>query len=259
MKKKSISAALVTIAFAFIFSVSANATLVANYQFSGNAVDGSGNGHNGTVVGATLANDRYGNPLSAYSFDGNDYIIVPDSNDFSFGSGDFTISSWAQISSYGADGGYYLMGHSEGPGNTGKWIFWLGDDSIKFVSNPTGWLQVGTTKTFGLNSWYQVAVRRSGNELSAFVNGSVIGTVAFNGTLTDPNAPLIIGSAEFDRPNRQFRGLIDDVYIYNHALSDSEMLALGTHSPVPEPATILLFGSGLVGLVGMGRKKFFKK
>ena len=32
-----------------------------------------------------------------------------------------------------------------------------------------------------------------------------------------------------------------------------------THAPVPEPTTWLLFGTGLLGLAGLGRKKFFKK
>ena len=45
------------------------------WPFSGNANDVSGNGNNGTVNGATLTTDRFGNPNAAYSFDGiNDYI-----------------------------------------------------------------------------------------------------------------------------------------------------------------------------------------
>jgi len=44
--------------------------LVAYYPFNGNANDESGNGNNGTVYGATLTTDRFGNTNKAYSFDG---------------------------------------------------------------------------------------------------------------------------------------------------------------------------------------------
>jgi hypothetical protein len=49
--------------------------LVAWYPFTGNADDHSGNGFHGTVMGASLTEDRFGNAESAYDFDGlNDYI-----------------------------------------------------------------------------------------------------------------------------------------------------------------------------------------
>ncbi len=50
-------------------------SLVAWYPFNGNANDESGNGHHGTVHGATLTTDRFGNPNSAYHFDGVDDFI----------------------------------------------------------------------------------------------------------------------------------------------------------------------------------------
>jgi hypothetical protein len=52
----------------------------------------SGNGHIGTVVGATLAEDRFGNQDSAYVFDGaNAYIDVGNISSFSLDTGDFTL------------------------------------------------------------------------------------------------------------------------------------------------------------------------
>ena len=56
------------------FGGSLNNGLVAYYPFNGNANDESGNGNDGTVNGATLTTDRFGNTDQAYSFDGNDYI-----------------------------------------------------------------------------------------------------------------------------------------------------------------------------------------
>jgi len=74
--------------------------LVAYYPFNGNANDESGNGNNGTVYGATLSNDRFGNIDSAYSFDGvDDYIDIMNSDELNFGEGDFTISSWLKYPS----------------------------------------------------------------------------------------------------------------------------------------------------------------
>lgn len=50
-------------------------SLIAYYDFNGNANDITGNGNNGTPFGATLTTDRFGNPNSAYSFNGTtDYI-----------------------------------------------------------------------------------------------------------------------------------------------------------------------------------------
>jgi len=50
--------------------------LVAYYPFNGDASDASGNGNNGTVYGATLIPDRFGQPSQAYQFNGNSRIFL---------------------------------------------------------------------------------------------------------------------------------------------------------------------------------------
>ena len=69
--------------------------LVGWWPFNGNANDESGNNNNGTVNGATLTSDRFGNSNMAYNFDGiNDYIST-----FRSGYTTFSISLWCKLPS----------------------------------------------------------------------------------------------------------------------------------------------------------------
>ena len=191
--------------------------LVAWYPFNGDASDFTGNGHDGTLVGASPTTDRFGHQLGALRFDGNDYVRVPDHSDLTLNIGAFTLAAWANFDSYGADGGYYLMGHSTGGGNQNKWIFWLGNGGITFIHYPqpgSHWTGIGDY-AFELDNWYHVAIRGSGNILEGFVNGNSIGTATFSGTMANPSNYLTIGSCELGtKPNRYFDGAIDDVRIY---------------------------------------------
>jgi hypothetical protein len=197
--------------------------LIAYYPFNGNANDESGNNHDGKINGATIAIDRFGNSNSCYSFDGNDWIDIPDDPAFSFGSDPFTISIWTKIDSYGVDGGYYLFAHSNGPGNTTKWIFWFGSTSLIFIND--GWSLIGSYN-FELSTWYHLVLVRTGANISGYVNDMIIGTGSVYSTLGDPSANLTLGTAEFDRPNRYLRGNIDDIRIYNRILTNEEIFAL---------------------------------
>jgi hypothetical protein len=212
-----------------IFSVCATSaqistdSMVGYWPFIGNANDVSGNSHHGIVIGANLTSDRFGNSNEAYHFGGEDYIIVQDNDSLTFSSSDFTISAWIRIESFSTGAGYYLMGHSTGPGNTAKWILFISSSNIAFVIGPSiGWNILGNF-SFNLDTWYYIAVRRSGSSLAAFVDSSLVGSVSLVGDIPNPNAPLHFGTAEFDRPERTFKGDIDEIRIYKRALASEEL------------------------------------
>jgi hypothetical protein len=200
--------------------------LLAYYPFNGGSSDESGNGHHGTVTGAVLTDDRFGNSFAAYLFDGGDWIEIPDDPAFTFTSEPFTLSIWARMTQFSAEV-YYILGHSEGPGDiTDKWIFCQGSDNIQFIiGSGGGWYPLGNYP-FQLGVWYHLVIRRDGTNFAAYVNGTEIGSNVITTTMKDPNTSLTIGYAEFDRPNRAYRGVIDDIRIYKCALSSSEISSL---------------------------------
>jgi hypothetical protein len=213
--------------------------LIAWWQFDGSPIDATGNGHDGSIVGTgvTLTTDRFGRQNGAYNFSNQSYISVPDSSDFTLGSNPFTISLWVKFDVLGS---YYLMGHDNGPGDQNKWIFWAGitDTISRLLLATYPGLQVPADGYNWANSsieWYHLAITRSSTSWALYVNGIEIeNVVPDNATvLPDPSHDLWIGSAETGHPERYLRGSLDDVRIYNRALSAQEISDLFNAVPIP--------------------------
>jgi hypothetical protein len=173
--------------------------------------------HDGTINGAVRVPGITGNALQ---FDGNPAtnVTVPDSSDWAFGSGDFSINLWANFSSTNGA----MVGNDEGGGTTNKWIFAINPGDLVFHSVNTSVGQFFSSRvpfspTPG--KWYNIDLSKSGSTYQYYVNGQLIGTDTETMVLPDPSAPLTIGSAEA----LGFNGILDDVGIYHTALSASEV------------------------------------
>ena len=192
---------------------------IVSYPFTGNANDAISTNH-GTVNGATLTTDRFGNANSAYSFDGvNDYIEVADNNLIDL-STNFTISAWIFPTVNSAIGtiinkeySYEISRHPDG--------------TIQYAlsANGTGsdWAWVNTNLVAPLNTWSYITFVKSGSNVQVYLN-------AVNGytnssqpaTLASNTSNLRIGERTFT--SEVFHGKLDDIKIYNTALSPSQVL-----------------------------------
>jgi hypothetical protein len=221
-------------------SISQNGALVAYWPFSGNANDASGNGNNGAVNGAILTTNRFGTPNSAYSFGGSGYIQIADSASLESQNA-VSVSLWFNQQSL-PSGQYACLLYKANSAQTlgfadRSYSLWVtpGGGEIHFTSTATGAGSQTAIYTssglFGLNQWVHVVgiVDASNQQMSVYVNGNLVGTAAYpSKSILTGNYPLRIGSFVNLSGGDQagFHGLIDDVRIYNRALSASEIQQL---------------------------------
>ena len=217
------------------------ANMVGWWPGDGNAVDIQ-SGNNGTLQnGATFAP---GEVAQAFGFDGASAVVeVPNNAAYDFGSSDFTIDTWVNFNDL--SGAPAFVAHDEGGGVTNKWIFWLNAPNLQFhINGPGGTAFIGVPWSPTTGQWYHVAVTRSGGDTYKFyVNGSQIGTdqVDPNATVVPvANAPLTIGKAE-GIPS--LNGLLDEVEIFNRALTDSEIAAIADAANAGKCKPIVQFSS----------------
>ncbi len=231
--------------------------LVGNWPFNGNANDETGNGHNGTVYGASLTTDRFGNSNSAYNFDGvNDYINISDSPDLDFGPGDsFTLCTWVQYTTsddvrinqkFGkySYNGYGMFVNSDD--------YTIGTVSFRtWSANPSHtWYDVKRTHhdgNYNDGEWHFVTGVRdqSTGKMYLYVD-SIKRDEVTEGIRDLRNTNYLRIGTYWDAKGRFFEGKIDDTRLYNRALTGPEIMEL---YQIPEPATVLLLGLGGLGLL----------
>ena len=208
--------------------------LVGWWPFNGNANDESGNGNNGTVNGAILTTDRNGVLNSAYNFDGaNDFIEV--SHHQSLNCSSVSISLWFNTDIFLANNGAgpHLLSKRESSGWGSSFQMNLGT----IQSNNACWADWSISGNAGIyfdspnylttNNWFNIVYTHDGSAVKLFINGSLVETIVSPGLLSFNTLPLWFGA----RPNAGnnsswFNGSIDDIGIWNHALTEAEILAL---------------------------------
>jgi hypothetical protein len=206
-------------------------TPVAFYSFdesSGTVANDQQGGQNGTIIGTTHVPGITGNALQ---FDGPNpgYVSVPNSPDWNFGSGDFSIQAWANFSSVptgtAAELSNAIVAHDDGAGSQNKWVLDAYSGHLGFHINNTSagfvFLEAPFIPTPG--QWYLIDLSKSGSTYQFYVNGTLIGTAAGSAVMPDASAPLTIGFANDGSNGIGFGGELDDVGIYHSALSQTEV------------------------------------
>lgn len=208
--------------------------LVAYYPFSGNANDSSGNGNNGTVNGATLTTDRFGNPNSAYSFNGtSNYIVVPDNNTLDI-TNHFTLSAWINIADYSVETTNDPVSTIFGKPRQSGWATGYALDAF---SNPVhksdasflGSIGLTEKSVTPLNQWVHILCTYDSISLKFYINGILDTAYKTNFSLPNYSTPLYIGTQFIPTSttwNRFFKGVADDIRIYNRALDSTEVSSI---------------------------------
>ena len=222
-----------------------NDGLVAYYPFNGNANDESGNGNNGTVNGATLTSDRFGNSEKAYSFDGiTNYISIPHSE--SINCSNVTISTWFNAQDFvGEANQNTLVSKREYSGWGNSYEIGLGKDPNTCFSNPncenaiyTGYTTnnlnyinvFSSNSSLQTNNWYHFVYIHDNNYVSIFLNGVRVFLGQSPGSLpTNNTLPVWLGARPGGGGRHFFNGKLDDICIYNRALTEAEITYLATH------------------------------
>ena len=187
-------------------------------EASGTTVaDSSGNGNNGTITGATPnAAGRFGGALS---FDGvNDIVTVADANSLDVRTS-MTLSAWVRPT---AGGGWRTVLLKEQPGQL-VYALYSSTDNNRPSGHvfTSGDMAVQGPAVLPANTWSHLAMTWDGLTMRIYVNGAQVSSGALTGTGALSASPLRIGGNSVW--GEWFAGLIDEVRVYNRALTPAEI------------------------------------
>jgi chitodextrinase len=210
--------------------------LVAAYAFNegagANVGDSSGLGNNGTVTNTTwAAGGKFGGALS---FNGtNALVTIPNSTSLQLTTA-MTLEAWVNPSAvtsdwrdviYKGDDNYYLEGTSFNASRPDAGGTFSGANANAYGSDA-----------LAANTWSHLALTYDGTTLRLFVNGTQTGSQTRTGSIATSSNPLQIGGDSLW--GQYFKGLIDEVRVYNTALTTAQLqadmtTAIGSGGTIP--------------------------
>ena len=189
--------------------------LVAYYPFCGNANDESGNGNNGTVNGSILSTDRFGNANSSYYFDGNSTININNHPDINVSNtGKISVSLWGNSPSP------QLVAHILGKRNSSVIEYQMAYHTASYGIGYGSWGD--SYIPFPQNDWTHLVMAYNGVDWILYINGIQMHSYS-SGPPSANLVDLLIGGSGTEI---KFIGDIDDVGVWNRALSPAEVQQL---------------------------------
>ena len=214
------------------------------------STDLSANGHTATLLnGPAWAAGKYG---SALSFDGvNDEVSVANSSTLNLGSSNFTVMMWVKRNALGGGVQHHLFSKCVATGwESGCKEFYFSSNTLRFGSYATG---DSNSVSIADTNWHHIALvfTRSTNAVQFYVDGTLRTTATKNLEADGAGHVMVIGNHLSSYP---FSGLIDEVRIYNQALTAAQVTTdMNTPlTPVADTTAPVLSGALPGGVLPVG-------
>jgi len=205
--------------------------LVGYWPLDGNAEDLSGNGNHGVIEGSvTPTTDRFGIPDSAMNFPGStsDYIDLGQPPMLLI-KGAMTVAAWVRADTLTQNGRILAK---QGPSSGRSWSIQLesagGFARFDVGINPTDRVRADSEPlSFAPDEWFHIAgVFRPGEAVELYINGELVNSEPTTITTQWIENGLSVNIGRRPQPGTPWEGDIDEVQIYNIALTTSEIQSL---------------------------------
>ena len=201
------------------------AGLLVYMNFNDNVDDQSGNEHHGILHGGEYTEDRDGAKEGAYHLEMGDYIQLPKNHELGLGgSTPYSMGAYVKLGSLLEDGRSMIMSKFNG-GVLAGWYLGVDDDAtIWAYRNSAPWAVFTDTK-IDLDKYYHLMSTFDGSVLRIYIDGEEIRASApWSSHPNDTQTPTLIGAAHSQNEVvATFHGDIDDLVIYNRALTETEI------------------------------------
>jgi len=224
MCKKLIYVVSLVVVLSMALAGTARADLVGWWQLdegSGTtAFDSSGNGNDARFEGSPVWED--GKLGKALKFNGSsDYLAAPDSESLDINGDQLSIAAWINGEAWPA--AEHIVRKIADTAQSPIYVFRVQPDSVRAIlSTSEGNTTIQGTTVLATNEWIHVALAYDGGEARIYVNGQLDASMSVSGELAESSNELRIGRGD---PAGYFVGMIDDVRLYNHALTENELVS----------------------------------